>query len=210
MNQRKYILTVLILTFYVGFTSCSNYTGDKSLDGKIIGDSSANSTQNTNVATTDSLTLQKNKLTKIYTQAIAEFIKAVYKKSKTSFDTLYFGKHTFGQADDFPDIELPKTIEKTQIRLIEPEVGQHMRAERKSFVYVNLMGWVDNKQAEFVFVVLANGAEHQYDYFINFNYNISSDSYELDRIELENYIQLSGQKPKRTTIYKDDKYVMDK
>jgi hypothetical protein len=85
-----------------------------------------------------------------------------------------------------------------------------MRAERKSFVYVNLMGWVDNKQAEFVFVVLANGAEHQYDYFINFNYNISSDSYELDRIELENYIQLSGQKPKRTTIYKDDKYVMDK
>lgn len=201
-------MTVLILTICIGLTACSNHTDDKPQGDKIISDSF--SIQQSNSATTDSLTVQKDKLTEIYTQAIAQFINAVYKKQKTSFDTLYFGKHTFGQPDDFPDIELPETIEKTQIRLIDPEVGQKMRAERKSFVYVNMMGWVDNKQAEFVLVVFANGAEHQYDYFINFNYNTSSDRFELDKIEFENYLHLNGQKPKRTTICKDGKYFDDK
>lgn|GEM_PF-1340058 len=210
MNRHKYIITVLIWTIFLGLTACTNRSGDKSRTDKIIANSSYVASQQTNSATTDSLTMQKDELTKIYTQAITEFIKAAYNKDKTTFDTLYFGKHIYGQPDDFPDIELPETIEKIQIRLVAPEDGQKKQAARKSLVYVNMMGWVDNEKAEFILVVFTNGGEHQYDYFINFNYNTSSDKFELDIIEFENYLHLSGQKPKRTTIYKDGKYVGDK
>jgi hypothetical protein len=200
-------MTVLIWTIFIGLTACTNYTDDKQKADKIIAESSIASTQQTNIAATDSLTVQKDKLTKIYSQAIAEFIKAAYIKDKTIFDTLYFGKHIYGQPDDFPDIELPETIEKTQIQLVSPDVGQKKQAERKSLVYVNMMGWADKEKAEFILVVFTNGGEHQYDYFINFNYNTSSDKYDLDNIEFENYLHLNGRKPKRTTIYIDGKYL---
>ena len=210
MNRYKYNMTGLILTVCIDMTACSNHTGDKPLTDKVIANSSAIATQQTNAATTDSLSIQKVELTKIYTQAIAAFIKAAYKNDKTTFDTLYFGKHIYGQPDDFPDIELPETIEKTQIRLVTPEVGQKKQAERKSLVYVNMMGWVDKENAAFMLVVFKNGAEHQYDYFINFSYYTSTNKFELDKIEFENYLNLNGQKPKRITIYKDGKCFVNK
>ncbi len=207
MNRHKYIMTVLLLTICIGFSACSNHTGHKQHADKIIAGSSAASKQQTNAASSDSLTVQKDELTKIYTQAIAEFIKAAYTIDRTTFDTLYFGKHVYGQPDDFPDIELPETIEKTQIRLVSPEVGQKIQEERKSLVYVNMIGWVDKENAQFVLVVFTNGIEHQYDYYINFNFNTSTNNFVLDKIEFENYLHLHGQKPKRTTVYKDGKYV---
>ncbi|HZV68648.1 MAG TPA: hypothetical protein VFG10_03860 [Saprospiraceae bacterium] len=210
MNRHKYIVPILIWTVFLSLTSCSNHTSNKSLTDKIVGDNSSIAIQKTNTATTDSLTIQNDGLTKIYTQAIAEFIKAAYQKDKTTFDTLYFGKHIYGQPDDFPDIELPETIENTQIRLVSPEVGQKKQAERKSLVYVNMIGWVEKEKAEFVLLVFTKGGEHQYDYFINFNYSSSSDKFELDKIEFENYLHSNGQNPKRITIYKDGQYVGDK
>ena len=203
-------MTVLIWTGFLGLTACSNHVGVKPPTSKIFPDSPSTASQQTNSTSTDSLTMQKDELKKIYTQAIAEFIKAAYKKDKTTFDTLYFGKHVYGQPDDFPDIELPKTIRKTQIRLVAPEVGQKIQIDRKSLVYVNMMGWIDKQQAAFLFVVFSNGAEHQYDYFINFTYNTSTNKFELDEVAFESYLQLNGQKPKRITIYKDGKYVADK
>ncbi len=203
-------MTVLLWTVFLGLTACTSHSGDKSRTDKIMANSSSALHQQTNHTATDSLSMQKDELTKIYTQAISEFIKAAYNKDKTTFDTLYFGKHIYGQPDDFPDIELPGTIEKTQIRLVAPEVGQKIQAARKSLFFVNMMGWVDKEKAEFILVVFTNGGEHQYDYFINFNYNASSDKFELDKIENENYLHLNGQKPKRKTIYKDGKYVGNK
>ena len=193
-------MTVLILTICIGLTACSNHTVDNPQKDKIIDDSSSSTSKQTNSATTNSLATQKNELTKTYTQAIAAFIKAAYTNDKTTFDTLYFGKHIYGQPDDFPDIELPKTIEKTQIRLVTPEVGQKKQAERKSLFYVNMMGWVNKENAEFIFVIFTNGGEHQYDYFTNFTFNTSTNKFELDKIEFENYLHFYGQKPKRNTI----------
>ena len=74
-------------------------------------------------------------------------------------------------------------------------------------VYVNMIGWVDKENAQFVLVVFTNGIEHQYDYYINFNFNTSTNNFVLDKIEFENYLHLHGQKPKRTTVYKDGQYV---
>jgi len=210
MNRHKYLITFFILTIFFGLTACSNYINDNPQADKIIADSLAISSQQTNSALTDSLEKQKDELTKTYTQAIAEFIKAAFKRDKTTFDTLYFGKHVYGQPDDFPDIKLPETIENTQIRLVTPEVGQKKQAERKSLVYVNMMGWVDKENAQFTLVVFTNGFKHQYDYFINFNYNTLLYKFELDKIEFENYVHSNGQKPKRITIYKDGNYFGEK
>ncbi len=79
-------------------------------------------------------------LTKIYSKAISDFIKDVRKKTKSNFDTLYFGKRKNGQPDDFPDIELPEKIENTHIRLISPEVGTLKQKELKSRIYINMVG----------------------------------------------------------------------
>jgi hypothetical protein len=86
----------------------------------MVADSSLS--QQTNSAPTDA-SLQQVELAKIYTQTIVELIKAAYQRAKTTFDTLYFGTHRYGQPDDFPDIVLPSIIEHTQIRLVTPEVG---------------------------------------------------------------------------------------
>lgn len=206
MNSHKYIITFLIWTIFISLESCINHSENNSKFDKIKSNGSSAESQQTNKTTTDSLNLYKNEMTKIYTQAISEFIKAANKKNKTIFDTLYFGKHIYGQPDDFPDIELPETIENTHIRLVTPEIGLKKQAENKSLYYVNMIGWVDKKKAEFVLVVFTNGGEHQYDYYINFNYHTASNKFELDKIEFKNYIHLSGKKPQRTTSYKDSKY----
>jgi hypothetical protein len=65
--------------------------------------------------------LSNDEIKSIFTLAIKDFIETVFKKDKIQFDTLYFGKHVYGQADDFPNIELPIAIANTQIRLISPE-----------------------------------------------------------------------------------------
>ena len=135
----------------------------------------------------------KKDLVKNYSQAIAEFIKAVNKKHKTSFDTLYFGKHVYGQPDDFPDIELPGKIENTQIRLVTPEIGLKIQKKRESLVYINLMGWIDKEKAEFIFVAFSNGGDHQYDCFINFKFNARQKVFELENLRFEYFLYKNKQ-----------------
>lgn len=199
MKRYPYIIIGLISIAFLFHTACSNQTEVTSQTHKISDSSSL--TQPSNSGKPDNMNLQNIELAKIYTQAISEFIKAASQKNKTTFDTLYFGKHVYGHEDDFPDIELPELIEGTQIRLVSPEIGQIKQQDRKSLVYVNMMGWIDDLKADFMFVVFSNGAEHQYDYFINFIYNSSTNIFEVNKIEFENF------KPsqKRITIYKASK-----
>lgn len=189
-------------------TACTSHTSRRSLTDEFIANSALSASQSKRPSAVDSLTIQKNRLTEIYTKAIGEFIKAVHIKDKKSYDTLYFGKHTYGQSDDFPDLELPMNIENTQIRLVSPEVGQIKLSERKSLVYVNMIGWVEKERAEFILVVFKNAGEHQFDYFLNFIFNTSKEQYELEKIEFENYMKLNSEKPKRKLLYKDGKYVL--
>lgn len=203
MSSQKFIMTVLIWAISFGLIACSNKRNGKS-PAKIAAQVGASEASNLSSASmTDSLALQD-----MYTRAIAEFIKAAYQNDKTTYDTLYFGKHVYGQPEDFPDIELPRMIEDTEIRIVTPEVGQTIQLERKSLVYVNMMGWIDESRAEFLLVVFSNHAQHQYDYMVNFAYNTSSKRYELDHIAFEDYLKIERQKPKRVDIYKDGQYVV--
>ena len=122
----------------------------------------------------------KADLTKIYTQAIKDFIKEANKKTNSDFDTLFFGKHKNGDPqNDFPEIELAPTIENTVIKLISPELGAKIQHERKSSIYINLMGWVEKEKAEFIFIVFSNGFEHQYDCYIHYKYNATRKKFDL-------------------------------
>ena len=125
----------------------------------------------------------KQRLTQLYTQAIDKFINTANKKNGVGFDTLYIAKRKLGQPDDFPDIELPASIRKTQIRLVSPEEGAIMQQQLKSRIYINLFGWVEDKQAEFLFVVFSNGLEHQYDYTLN--YTLQHQQFELESIRFK-------------------------
>lgn len=129
--------------------------------------------------------LTKADFTKVYTEAIADFIKAATKKNKSNFDTLFFGKRVNGKSDDFPNIKLPNTIANVQIRVITPEDWAKKYKERKSRVYINLMGWVDKENAEFIFIVFSNGFVHQYDYSIDYKYNIQRKKIELKKLEFK-------------------------
>jgi hypothetical protein len=166
---------ILICSVLLLFASCSNNPTDKSSADKIIADSS-----DATIQKTDSVPITKEAQTKIYSQAIAEFIKAVYKKDKTVFDTLFFGKNP-----EFPDIELPETIENTHIRLLSPEAGTKSQNEKKSRVYINLVGWIDKEKAEFIFVVFSSGFAHQYDYSIVYKYNGERYEFELKDLQFK-------------------------
>lgn len=184
-SPSKHLCAAIILSILGCITACSNpATNPQKAPSTSPVDTTILLPSN---ASTDSATMEKDALTKIYTQAIGEFIKAVYSKQKTTFDTLYFGKHVYGQSDDFPDIELPTTIEHTQIRLVSPEVGQQIQSTRKSTVYINMMGWVDRKDAEFMFVVFSNGMQHQYDYSIHLNFTPATNHFEASKIEFKEY-----------------------
>ena len=128
----------------------------------------------------------KSDLTKIYTQAIGDFIKAANENNANKFDTLYFGKRELGQPDDFPEIDLPATIRNTYIRVVSTDEGKKIQEEIKSRTYINLMGWISKENGEFQFVVFSNGFEHQYDCAISYKFNSGSKEYELVNLQLSN------------------------
>lgn len=127
----------------------------------------------------------KTSLEKIYAQAIGDFIHAATQRNKTHFDTLYFGNRKNGQPDDFPAIELPETIQHTHIKLISPEVGKTSQLAHKSRIYINLIGWVEKGNAQFIFFVFSNGFEHQYNYTLDYTYNDKNKTFELAKVLLK-------------------------
>lgn len=124
-------------------------------------------------------------LQNIYSRAIADYITEVHKQNLMPLDTLYFGKRNNGQPDDFPDITLPESIQSVNIQLIDPELGKKLQDEKKSRVYINLMGWVDDQQASFIFVTFSNGFEHKFDYHVEYQYHSEPKDYALTASRIE-------------------------
>jgi len=165
-------LFVLRIILLIGLIGCTNKSVNKS-----------------NIASTLSNTsIQKVELTNIYTQAIGDYLRLVKGEYQLNFDTLLFGKHAYGQPDDFPDIELPSMIAGTNIRLVPQTEGEKIQKENKSSVFINLMGWADTTEAEFIFVTFSNGFAHQFDCFINYQYNPARKGYELLDSRFENFL----------------------
>ncbi len=202
-TNTKFILCILLGTLT---GSCTNNAKENISSNLSKNDSTSLYNSNADTLLNPPHKLSNEVLKAAYILAINDYIKTVHIKDKIQFDTLYFGKHVFGQADDFPDIELPKEIANTQIRLIDPEPGLSMQQKNKALVYINMMGWVDQVNASFILVNFSNGGQHQYDYFIDYNYNSTSKQYELLKIAIEDYRKLTENKPKHILLYEDGKY----
>jgi hypothetical protein len=126
---------------------------------------------------------KKTDLEKIYILAISDFIKAAELKNAKTFDTLFINKRKQNDEDDFPDISLPKTISNTPIVLDNFDVHLDLYRKLKHRMNLNLIGWVHQEKAEFMFVMFTNGFEHQYDYNIKYTYNKKTKKYEVASIK---------------------------
>lgn len=142
---------------------------------------------------------------RVYTQAIAEYVQAVYKKDQVRFDTLFFGQHA-----DFPDIELPAIIESTNIRLVTPEDGLASLQAGKALAFINMAGTVSEDSAEFVLVTFSGGGRHEYDYFVDFKYNTEQREFETVDSRFENYVYDKDGMLERIVTYKGGKIVGEK
>jgi len=127
-------------------------------------------------------TLKKDALTKIYSQAISEYVKEIFKKDKLRYDTLFFGKNP-----EFPDIKLPAEIQNTKIVVLTQESADRKLKYKKSLVYINMIGWVNQKDAKFMLVTffVDSGYRPQHNCEIDFNYNAEEKAYKLDRLEFK-------------------------
>lgn len=130
---------------------------------------------------------EKDELAKIYSLAISDCLKLLKTEYKLTFDTLFFGQRVFGESDDFPDIVLPGVIDHTNIRLISQEQGEKKQREFKESFYVNLIGHVNAKDAEFIFVFFSNGFAHQFDCFMNYKYSAEKKAMVIESSRFENY-----------------------
>jgi hypothetical protein len=187
---------LLLWAAFLALTACSGQaTGQSDTGSPVANPSQAD-------------TLPKTELAQFYTQAIAAYIRAVYQIDQTRFDTLYFGKHVYGQPDDFPDIELPKSIENTEIRLVSPEAGTKIQQERNSRYYINMMGWVEPQHsAEFILITFSKGMAHQFDGHLKYQYNANTKGFDLAQMRFE-YFSPAG-KVDRVLRYLNGKFVQD-
>jgi hypothetical protein len=176
---------VLALTLSLVLSGCATETAHHSQSADIGSEPAL--TRNQQQRSTDNSAKQKDEMTKIYSQAIGDYIRLVNKEYNLTFDTLFFGKHVNGQPTDFPDIELPTAIENTNIILISPEQGEKNQKERTSSFYINLIGSVNSVDADFIFVTFSNGFAHQFDCFIAYSYDTDKKAFVVENTRFENY-----------------------
>ena len=129
----------------------------------------------------------KDSLTTLYTKAINEYIGIIRNRDNVKFDTLFISNRKLGQPDDFPDINLPSTINNTHIELIPMLNGN----ENQKYIFsktspmINLIGCVEQTKAEFIFVTFYPGFKHQFDCYINYTLNTNSKTFELENARVE-------------------------
>lgn len=150
-------------------------------------------------------------LSKVYSNAIKQYLRSIHEKDKTTIDTLYFNKRHNGQPDDFPDIDLPQTINGTRIILLTTgEAASGKFRFGKSSPCINLIGWVDKESAEIIFVTFYPGFQHQYDCYISYNFNSKTKEFDLQTVRIEVLIYDRNGKADHFAVYKDGKYTGDK
>ncbi len=126
-------------------------------------------------------------LEKVYAQAIGDFIQDVNKNKRIPLDTLFFRKRTNQEepSDNFPDIQLPESIEKVHVRFIAPEIGDIQQKGLKYRVSINLLGYIDDEKIKFDFFVFSNGFEYKFNYRIEYDYNSQRKEYELKKLKFQ-------------------------
>lgn len=132
--------------------------------------------------------LSKQDETKLYTQAITEYIKSVNEIDKLTFDTLFVGPV---DPEYIQNVELPKEILKTKIAKLTEEEGQRKVEYHKNFVFANVIA-ISKEHAEFIFVTFIVEKSPtktdwwpKHNYVVNFNYDPKTKVYLFDKQRFE-------------------------
>lgn len=118
----------------------------------------------------------------LYTQAISDFVQTLKHQNAFLPDTIYFLKNI-----QFPDIVLPTKVQHHCIKLVENKEYDVILKKSPNSFSVNLMGFVNQNDAEFIFVGFRPGYQHQFDVFLEYKRNNSQNSYSLDQIFWQNF-----------------------
>ncbi|MFM7155040.1 MAG: hypothetical protein ACKOZV_13055 [Bacteroidota bacterium] len=190
----NWISVILCLTLLVVMASCSAAQVEAS--SRATGKSPGNHAGNT-------------VLTNMYIRAIRDYMDGVYQKDSTLFDTLYFADRKTGGPDDFPDITLPREIGKTKIVML-PVTSAYEAPEiqfEETKPLINLMGWIDETKAEFIFVIFFPGYHHRYDCHINYSFLPVEKDYQLEKLTIEVLMGGENGKAGHFSIYQKGKHV---
>lgn len=208
--MNKNIAKFLMLTVFIAFASCSATVTEKA--DAIKSDTAVTINQLSDPIVVDSNQFDKAVMTNTYINAIQDYIEAIHRKDKTSFDTLYLANRKLGGPDDFPDIELPKQIDGVEIILLSFGAAhtEKINQYKKTSPIINLMGWVDKKKAEFIFVTFYPEFNHKYDCYINYDFNSTKNSYDLKKLTIEVLTVDKNGKPDHFAIFQDGKHIGDK
>lgn len=131
--------------------------------------------------------LPKDVQLKGYTLAIGEYIKTIKTTNKTSFDTLFFGKH-----EDFPNLTLPTEIENTKIILLTNADAEKKYANRRSITYINMVADFTKDVSLFKLIVFKTEKVPEkinwwplYVYNVDFNYSLETKVFTKEKSDFE-------------------------
>lgn len=203
----KILLYVFFFAGYFSFNACSNPVSAK-------GDNNAVEVEGLEHTKANDATAAESgdkEVAEVYSKAIKDYIEAVYQLDKKVLDTLFILKRQNGQEDDFPDIQLPQKINKTSIILLTQKDADLRRdASRKATPFINLIGNVDDNNADFIFVAFYPGFTHQMDAYINYKYDKLKKEYVLDQLSIEVVMYDKNKKPSHMAIYENGKHKEDR
>ena len=169
MNLKFYKLLWLII-----FVACDNHNAiEKENSNEKLNDSVL-----FNVKSPEKLPQQE--VAENYSQAIAEYIKAVYTEGKQKPDTLYINGN-----DEFPKIELPSKIENINIKFMNGEVAENYFRPRKNWVLLNVIGWLTKNTYEFIIVTFFEDYHPQHNLNLYFKRTNDTKRFELDSLKFD-------------------------
>lgn len=209
MNKTAFIpfwAPVAIILVTIALPACANRATDRPGVNEPGIETPLSPSGNSVFSQADSLMPGQPDMARMYARAIEAYMGAVGQKDSTGFDTLFIGK-----IFDFPDITLPATINGTKILLLtQEEVNSKKSVYRQTAPYINLMGFVENDNAEFIFVTFYPGFNHQYDYYINYRYNPEKEELEPQNSRIEVLIHNQNGAPDHFAVFENGKYTGDK
>jgi hypothetical protein len=210
-EMAKYILNIAIWTLSLLSTGYSNSIKEKSFVNSDIAIYSLKMNWKVGKRFPCCFTNNRSDLLKIYSIAISQYIKAIYEKDKIKLDTLFFNKRKNGQPDDFPDIELPQSINGTRILLLTPdEAKSKQQFFKRSTPFINLIGFENEDKVEFIFITFYPDFQHRYDCYINYLYNSKTGEFDSGTTRIEVLIYDKKGNADHYSVYENGKYIPDK
>lgn len=184
---------IMLLTIALCLTACSGSDHNQKGQSNAL----SNSREDTlPIALSDSMSLKPPQFESLFVSAITEYINVMKQKEGIVVHTLFFGKNV-----DFPDVQLPDTINHVRIMVLpEDRVNAMKLSYSRTSPYVNAVGWINQDAAEFIFVTFYPEFKHQFDYHVYFRRNEKENGFILNEVQLEDYRRMEQGKPERIRI----------